>query len=211
GKCFECKETGHLARNCPTKNTVKSNGPKPPGAAAFNIEPVSKPENDWDDLVEILDSLPIGAVSFESSDENQNSSAPPETFQKWRDNYLYWDKTGVAARSMIGDCYAMLAESILTSEQPFPGDSAYEAPNLLPEWRFNIVRKDITDEYVIHDALTGDPITVTRSLLENPKFDISRWYATRRAQALNLKDRIIHRYAMGPAIDVVATKLLTDG
>ncbi|KAF8804875.1 hypothetical protein BYT27DRAFT_7106071, partial [Phlegmacium glaucopus] len=38
GKCFECKETGHLARNCPTKTTVKSNGSRPPGASTFNIE-----------------------------------------------------------------------------------------------------------------------------------------------------------------------------
>ncbi|KAF8800080.1 hypothetical protein BYT27DRAFT_7118441, partial [Phlegmacium glaucopus] len=117
GKCFECKETGHLARNCPTKTTVKSNGSRPPGASTFNIEPAPLPESDWDERVEVLDSLPVGAIFLE-----EDSSVPLQTIPKGRDNYLYWDEPGVAARSMIGDCYAMLAESILTLEQPFPGD-----------------------------------------------------------------------------------------
>ena len=38
GKCFKCKEHGHMARNCPTNNSVKSSSSgKPPGLSSFSL------------------------------------------------------------------------------------------------------------------------------------------------------------------------------
>ena len=50
--------------NGPLTQVVKSSGGKPPGTSSFNIEP-SISENEADTTVEVLDSLPLGAISFE--------------------------------------------------------------------------------------------------------------------------------------------------
>jgi len=38
GKCFKCKEHGHMARNCPTNNSIKSSSSgKPPDLSSFSL------------------------------------------------------------------------------------------------------------------------------------------------------------------------------
>ena len=76
GKCYLCKEPGHMARNCPQSNKVKSNSRKPPGASNFNIE--------FDNKVEVLESLPLGMVGFESQEATDN----------WHTSYPDWDQLG---------------------------------------------------------------------------------------------------------------------
>ena len=38
GKCFACREVGHLARDCPIENMKRSSSSDPPGLSNFNIE-----------------------------------------------------------------------------------------------------------------------------------------------------------------------------
>jgi Zinc knuckle len=57
GKCYLCKEPGHMARNCPWGNKVRFNTSKPPGTSNFNVE--------FDDSVEVLESLPLRMVEVE--------------------------------------------------------------------------------------------------------------------------------------------------
>ena len=68
GKCFICKEPGHMSQNCPHKHTVKSDGPKPPGTSSYNIELLA-PSQEVDESVEVLDSLPLGALFFTEDTE----------------------------------------------------------------------------------------------------------------------------------------------
>ncbi|KAF8800028.1 hypothetical protein BYT27DRAFT_7217359 [Phlegmacium glaucopus] len=166
-------------------------------------------EIDSDEYVEVLDSLPVGAMCF--GDPSQMAPVIPWPRDEWREHYPWWNEPRILARPWIGDCYAMVADSILTLEQPYPGDEGFDFSDVPPELRFNIVKQTTTDSYVIEDRLTGLHSTIFRSMLENPKFDISHWFAKKQARALNLDSRVKHRHQMGDALSVVATKLLTDG
>ena len=209
GRCFSCGKEGHMSRNCPDKETVKSQGRGPPGASSFNVEPVPFTEVDSDDHAEILDSLPLGAMFF--GDKDQMTRALPWPIEEWASHYPYWDEPQRLARERIGDCFAMVIDTILTLGAPFPGDSQFDAPDMRPELRFHVRRHPMIRDYVIRDKLTGERHVIARSWLEDPEFDVSRWYAEQRCQAMGLTMEIAHNCCIGDAIALVATKLLTDG
>lgn len=129
GRCYLCKEPGHMVQNCPQGNKIKSTAGKPPGTSNLNIE--------FDDRVKVLESLPLGMVEVESWDE----------FHNWHANYPQWDQLGAWTQSKIGDCYAMMAEYILTIQQPYPRDKWY-CPIDLPYEQFNIY-KYVSGNYLI--------------------------------------------------------------
>jgi RNase H-like domain found in reverse transcriptase/Reverse transcriptase (RNA-dependent DNA polymerase)/Integrase zinc binding domain/Retroviral aspartyl protease/Zinc knuckle len=217
GQCFNCGGADHFSRNCPTKGLVRSSGGKPPGASSFNIEPVIT--EDDSDGVEVLDSLPVGALFFNAGDgfpELVGSANDEEmwTFHplsEWREHYPYWGQPDIWARRQIGDCYVMVADSILTLQQPYPGDDRYLPSELRPEMRFDIIESG--SEYRIFDSLVRKQVRVDSSLLKRPCFNLGRWYAMQRVKALQLSKTEAHLYdgPMGPAVCNVAQKLLTDG
>ena len=61
GKCFRCKEKGHLSRDCPTGKTVKSNDNRPPGVSNYNIELEIQSEEE----VQVLDNLELGMIEID--------------------------------------------------------------------------------------------------------------------------------------------------
>ena len=209
GRCFSCGKEGHMSRNCPDNASVKSYGQGPPGTSAFNMEPVQETDDSEEAQTEVLDSLPLGAVSF--GDPEQATSVQRWPISEWREHYPYWGEPNILARATIGDCYAMVVDSILTMEAPFPGDYRYDAPSLRPELRFHVHRNSNTPDYIVKDRLTSERLILSRELLKNVNFDVSRWYAEQRAAALGLTDNITHQYLIGDAITIVATKLLSDG
>ena len=208
GKCFGCGKEGHMSRNCPDNTVVKSHGQGPPGTSTFNVEPIPDLGSDSGEA-EVLDSLPLGAMCF--GDSERLTSVSPWSLTEWKSHYPYWNEPNVLAREHIGDCYAMVIDSILTLEPPFPGDEEYVAYDLHPELRFHVTRVDIKGDYLLVDRLTASRTVLARVLVENPEFDISYWYAEQRSRELGLTDRITHRRPIGDAISIVATKLLTDG
>ena len=208
GKCFGCGKEGHMSRNCPDNTVVKSHGQGPPGTSTFNVEPIPDLGSDSGEA-EVLDSLPLGAMCF--GDSERLTSVSPWSLAEWKSHYPYWNEPNVLAREHIGDCYAMVIDSILTLEPPFPGDEAYVAYDLRPELWFHVTRVDIKGDYLLVDRLTASRTVLARVLVENPEFDISYWYAEQRSRELGLTDRITHRRPIGDAISIVATKLLTDG
>ena len=190
GFCFTCKQPGHLSRNCPTTSLVKSSGSKPPRTTSFNIEPTVT-GHEQDDPVEILDSLPLGAMAFgdvdltdlDPSNKWMELTAPVilGPVDEWREEYPCWKEPGVWARRHIGDCYALVADAALTLAQPFPGDEEFDMLSIRPELRFRVVKvQDTVPEYIIHDHLTNEPVAIDKSFLEKPRFDIGRWYAKLR-------------------------------
>ena len=194
GKCFNCKEVGLFTRNCPRNNTVRTTGGSkaPPGVSNFSVELEPHADSDMEDSVEVLDSLPLGALSFDSIGKDGGSSVLFWPLAEWREHYPRWNEPGILARSEIGDCYAMQADSVLTLEQPYPGDERYTSTSLRPELRFRVIRQANRPRYTIHDHLTNFRVSLKASLLANPNFDISRWYAKRRAKALNLTGALTH-------------------
>ena len=158
GQCFLCGGTDHFSRNCPTKGTVKSTDGKPPGTASFNIEPTVY-ENSSDG-VEVLDSLPIGALFIEPEDEaaeltdsdllDDVTDLERCPISEWRNHYPYWGQPGIQARCAMGDSYAIVTNAVLTLGQPYPGDELYHLIEMRPEDRF-LVRKR-GSEYKIYDS-----------------------------------------------------------
>ena len=198
-----------MSRNCPDNETIKSQGRGPPGAASFNVELMSLLEIGDDDDTEVLESLPLGAMFF--GDPEKLAPLHPPPLNEWRLHYPYWDEPNMLARRRIGDCYAMMVDSILTLASPYPGDDVYDVPELRPELRFSVKWKARTRGYEVTNRLTETEAMIPRHLLEDPDFNLSRWYAEQRAQALGLTERINHHWCIGDPISIVATKLLTDG
>ena len=102
----------------------------------------------------------------------------------------------------------MMAEYILTIQQPYPGDEWY-CP-IKPLYKCFDISRNTQKHYEIADWLTGFIIKVAKSHLSNPHFDIRGWYVCRRTHALNLPKEQVTLYQMWTALDYVVTQLLTS-
>ena len=114
GKCFNCKETGHMSCNCPHKNTVAGSGnSKPPGLPSYSIDMTVVID---DDKEAILQAMPVGFIDVGSVSTNacQGSTEPSKSWRSW---YPFWQNPRPLAREKMDDCYEMTAEYILTIQQ----------------------------------------------------------------------------------------------
>ena len=112
----------------------------------------------------MLDSLPLGSLSFEGPELTPLSTIEKWTeftapavlgpLNEWRENYPRWRDPDVWARGPIGDAYALRADELLTLAQPFPGDEQFNTEDVRPELRFRIVRSVESSEYLIRDYLS---------------------------------------------------------
>lgn len=66
-KRFKRKETGHIARNCPTGNAAKGGQGKPPGLSGFNVEPAEATnDRSWGDLADTTEGMDSMDLEFNS-------------------------------------------------------------------------------------------------------------------------------------------------
>ncbi len=205
-RCYNCGELGHISRNCPTGNSVTHNGKKTPGTSNFSVEVLAvQPDSDSIEEVEVLDSLPLRAISFKGLDldiEEINKFTPP------------WVSDGLAVvvRSKLGDCYVMNIEFMLHSWDHYPGDEKYDSiPVINFGQRFLVVRNGNAESYRIVDLLTRFRIIIPMKLLQRPYFDIRSWYAKWRAKALHLQKQRLPYWMFGSLLEDVPSQLLKDG
>ena len=161
-KCFNCREVGHISRNCLSRNSIRGKSKRPPGMTNFSIELAAK-EEDSDELIEIHEEIPVSAIGLLT--------------ENWCRVYPQWEQDHIPARSQLGDCYTMAVEALLVREQPYPGDDNYSfLRRVLPYTRFKVTRVN-RNGYYIKDLLTEFEISIPMYLLENSHFKVGGWYA----------------------------------
>ena len=185
GKCFNCKETGHMSRNCPHKNTVAGSGnSKPPGLLSYSMDMTVVID---DDEEAILQAMLVGFIDVGSVSANacQGTTEPSKIWRSW---YPFWQNPRSLTREKMDDCYEMTAEYILTVQQPYPGDKPkdwrYASHSLYNRFTVKWASKN-SHKFRIHDTFNGFTITIHKDKLSNLKFNLGHWYAKHQSRALN--------------------------
>ena len=95
GKCFNCKNVGHLSRNCPDKDMMPGNGKgKPPGIPSFSMEMEIVED---DDEANDIETLPVGCISVES----EVVMTQCRLDEKWHETHLLWLNRQALARDRV--------------------------------------------------------------------------------------------------------------
>ena len=84
-------------------------------------------------------------------DSQQATPVPLRPRNEWRTPFPRWKEPHLLAHESIGDCYAIVIESILTQQTPFPGDDLFDSSELSPELHFHVHGNVHTRDYVIQD------------------------------------------------------------
>ena len=167
GSCFHCKKTGHMSRNCPQGNTVKSssNNGKPPGLTNYSIE-LEPDLIDAEEALEI-DSLDLGAINWQASGNIE-----------WIEDEPSWMvyNPSLPRRTSLWDALALMSEYVLDIMQPYPGDCE-ALGNVGVRQRFSIYRTSNPDWYCINDHLSKNSCVIQTLNLENPNFRLGEWYS----------------------------------
>ncbi|KAG5641582.1 hypothetical protein DXG03_004695, partial [Asterophora parasitica] len=168
GKCFKCKETGHVSQHCPKGTYVRSDkSGKAPGIPNFSIGIDLKNAEQARELAETTEELygiGVGSISF-------------DTIRYPKLKCLNF------AQQTLGDCAADIAMRQLQAAQPYPGDPWNGSTE---EHRFSI-GSDGPSQYCIMDSENEDEfVYISAEMLNNPEFNLPLWYATTFAERMGL-------------------------
>ena len=193
---INCKKPGHLSRNCPQGNIVKSNGNKPPGLTNYNIE--FEPE--ISDNVKVLDSLELRMVEFGNGPKIHMFSYEPA-----------WSEYNPEAQQCerLGDSLALMAEYVLDIMQPYPGDDEFLHSGV--RQRFEVFTCPHACFYQIYDCLTRKGCLIWTGYLKNPHFCLGEWYTCWQAHKYNLIEKPKRPWTIGDAYTYNAMCVLRNG
>jgi hypothetical protein len=129
GRCFNCGETGHMSRNCPSATSMPSNRlNRPPGLSAHNVEvEIDDYEHvsGLDEVTETIDEIPVASmrIAFPSS--------------RLHSNHRLGD-VHRSRRTRIDDFVAERAMYILEQMRPYPNDGHYLKRKNVVLWCINL-------------------------------------------------------------------------
>ncbi len=212
GKCFNCKETGHMSRNCPKNSTVRSSTAKPPGVSNFNIEFLEESEDDDSDEVLVVDSLSLGMVMYDEDNDDlpwHKDTQFKMISQMWLDDYCATDPV----IEQLGDALIKFAIYALHLEAPYPGDvpSTWKTYLGSQTLRFAIYPTE-NDNYVVYDRPYNRCVLLPAWLLRQPYFKIAAWYADEaQAWSGSLSNSLTKKVTTGDPYGHNAAYILRSG
>ncbi|PSS18923.1 hypothetical protein PHLCEN_2v3139 [Hermanssonia centrifuga] len=190
GKCFHCRDTGHLARNCPQVNNARSNQPgQPPGMSSFGVA------IDFGHIEELqgrsdlasLESILCNLMDVGDDNGAEEWGGPAFQFDWVRAReapavQLPITRREGRARVRFGDPYSDHASRILSPYAPYccrvaAGDDIDDTDPLV------VYRISDTHHVVMGRGIVPD-LEIPRFYLENPDFNLPRWYHRRVAELL---------------------------
>ncbi|THG93309.1 hypothetical protein EW026_g7893 [Hermanssonia centrifuga] len=225
GKCFICKEAGHLARNCPlATNTRSDRRGQPPGVSTFSMAidfdkiDSLRLQADASDLEAIRCNLmgldDAGDEEGPSGDDTESADAPILEIN-WARAYdrpdLELPRTRREGRPYIrlGDPYSEHASNVLTRHMPYCcgralGDECYDMDPLV------VYQISETHNVIMGRGLVPD-LEVPRYLLDDAEFNLPQWYQARVAELLGHRScgrRAIPGEELGDVLSLAAEAIL---
>ena len=113
----------------------------------------------------------------------------------------------------------MTAEFLLTKFQPYPGDKLRKRKHrysMPPYERFTVKQlPGKSGDFRIKDEFCNFKVTINKTFLANPKFNLAHWYARKHAHALNIAKPTRSRADFPPQLEnpvaLVTRSLLQSG
>ncbi|KAJ8701144.1 hypothetical protein PTI98_004101 [Pleurotus ostreatus] len=223
-KCFRCRGDGHMAKECPLLDSVKSsNGSRPPGlpshAVDIDFEAHEKLADQEDEVLhelefnathlhthqgvetapETLDDL-MGMKADISAEDDMTK--PPVLPRSWDKYVPMGDQALIACRAALEDLGKILG---------FPGDTEFPFPSR-PRWhyrgrtttRFSIRRISNSDALITDRWQNNRRTPIPYHLLWDPEFNLPHWYAVRCCKFFGLPKSVAScLISPGPIPDIL--------
>jgi hypothetical protein len=164
GRCFICKEMGHMSRQCPKWMMVPSGSrDKPPGVPNYTVHIETNEISEQqllDESTEVLTKIPLSMACFRYETPGSRGSRTVEILN-----------------DPMGNPLAQQAEEVLRRHMPYPRDDL-RGEETLSDKRFHIYRISETHHVIMDRAAhLWEDVEIPTSLLLNLDFCVSDWYA----------------------------------
>jgi hypothetical protein len=165
GKCFICKEAGHMSHQCPKRTNVPSNRrDRPPGVPSYAMH-VDTGETErlrvLADSTESIEELTVGSMQLECEGEVTQDNGgwtntdswdwPSESGSDQDGDRSRYDLTSKVTPAPLGDPLARRAEELLAINTPYPGDDISNGETFLAG-RFTVYRTSETHHVIMDGA-----------------------------------------------------------